>query len=322
MTIAATPAPPLPPDLAAFPAQVASRMRDLARGLAASVRGPVLGLVDRPGKALRALLIAACAAPGRADRRTLVRLGAIVELIHLASLLHDDVVDKAPSRRGAPAAHTVVGPELAALAGLSCFALAGMEAASVGGGVQVLASQASAGLSYGQVLDVERAFDTDLSVDDYVELAARKTGDLFRLSCLLGAAAGQADPETGRRLGEFGLHFGIAFQVLDDCLDFQDGGTGKPFGLDQLRGMFGAPTLYALRSDRQKGLAELLLSPGFTVADMPTVKKLVTESGGLRAAQELAGQHRMRALEALDAVRDAELRQRVLAVVAAHGWVS
>lgn len=311
--------PPLPPDLATFPAHVNSRMQDLARGLAEPVRGPVLGLVNRPGKALRALLIAACAAPDRADRQTLVRLGAIVELIHLASLLHDDVVDKAPSRRGAPAAHTVVGPELAALAGLSCFALAGMEAASVGGGAEVLAGRASAGLSYGQVLDVERAFDTALAIEDYVELAARKTGDLFRLSCLLGAAAWEADPATGQRLGEFGLHFGIAFQVLDDCLDFQTDGTGKPFGLDHLRGLFGAPTLYALQSDEHGKLAELLLSPGFAIADMPTVKTLVTEAGGLQAANDLARQHRAHAYAALDGVPDAAMRSRVLAVLAFHG---
>lgn len=322
MTDMAYETPQLPLDLAAFPAQVSSRMQELARGLDESLRAPVLGLVDRPGKALRALLVAACAAPDKAARRILVRLGAIVELIHMASLLHDDVVDKAPSRRGAPAAHTVVGAELAALAGLSCFALAGMEAASVGGGAEVLASRASAGLSYGQVLDVERAFDTVLAIDDYVELAARKTGDLFRLSCLLGAAAAQADPVTGQRLGEFGLHFGIAFQVLDDCLDFQADGTGKPFGLDHLRGLFGAPTLYALRSDGDGGLAELLLSPGFSIADMPLVKTLVTKSGGLQAARELARQHRTLALEALGSVQDAEVSRRVMAVLAFQGWAS
>lgn len=310
----------LPSDLAVFPALVSSRMKDLAGGLAESLRAPVLGLVDRPGKALRALLVAASAARHKADGHTLVRLGAIVELIHLASLLHDDVVDKAPSRRGVPAAHAVVGPELAALAGLSCFALAGMEAASVGGGADILAGRASAGLSYGQVLDVERAFDTALAIDDYVELAARKTGDLFRLSCALGAAAGQADPETGQRLAEFGLHFGIAFQVLDDCLDFQADGTGKPFGLDHLRGMFGAPTLYALQSDEEGSLAQLLLSPAFSIADMPAVKKRVAAFGGLQAAGDLARRHYNHALEALDGVAEAETRHRVRAVVSIYGW--
>lgn len=312
---------PLPADLAVFPARVTSRMQELASGLVEPLRAPVLDLIGRPGKALRALLLAACASSGRAHQRTLVRLGSIVELIHVASLLHDDVVDKAPIRRGAPAAHMVVGAELATLAGLSCFALAGMEAASVGGGAQVLAGRASSGLSYGQVLDVERAFDTTLAIDDYVELASRKTGDLFRLSCLLGAAASQADPATGQCLGEFGLHFGIAFQILDDCLDFQHEGTGKPFGLDHLRGMFGAPTLYALQADTQGELAALLLSPDFAVSHMATVKALVIERGGLQAAMVLAGHHQDRAYNALANVGEPEVRDRVLAILAYHGWV-
>lgn len=145
-----------------------------------------------------AMLLRACAGFGDPDPARLARLGAMVELLHLASLLHDDVIDRADTRRGGPAAHVVVGSELATLAGLACFALAGTEAADLGGGLDRLVSRTVAGLSYGELLDVERAFDTGLALSDYLELVERKTGELFRLSCLLGAAEAQAEPETVR----------------------------------------------------------------------------------------------------------------------------
>jgi geranylgeranyl pyrophosphate synthase len=293
------------------------RTEQLVRGLSEPLRGLAMTLVFRPGKGLRSALVAACAPADSADPELVARLGAIVELIHLASLLHDDVVDRSPTRRGVPAAHTIVGAELATLAGLACFSLAGAEAASIGGGVEVLTSRACSGLSYGQVLDVERAFDTSLSIKDYTELVSRKTGELFQLSCLLGAAAGGTDPETIRLLGLFGLSFGIAFQIADDCLDLAAGDTGKPAGLDHLRGLFGAPTLYALAADPRGNLAELLLSPELAVDDIPAVRRLVMKLGGLDAARQLAAEHFARANEAVAAV-GIQVRERVLAIASGY----
>src|SRR5262249_13334414 len=178
----------LPPELTEFAEQVAGRLHALGDGLPEPLRSPVTELARRPAKRLRSTLLGACARLGTPDPERVVRLGALVELLHLASLLHDDVIDRAATRRGGPAAHTVVGPERAVLAGLACFALAGMEAASIGEGLDQLVSGTVAGLAYGEMLDVERAFDTALSLPDYLELTERKTGDLFRLSCLLGAA--------------------------------------------------------------------------------------------------------------------------------------
>lgn len=287
-------------------------MTELVNGLAEPSRSLVLSLVSRPGKGLRSALVAACAPPRSADQERVARLGAVVELIHLASLLHDDIVDRAPTRRGGPAAHAVAGAELATLAGLACFALAGMEAASIGDGAQVLAARACSGLSYGQVLDVERAFDTSMSVEDYAELAARKTGELFQLGCQLGAAAGDTGPQAGRLLGSFGLSFGIAFQIMDDCLDLAADADGKPVGLDHLRGLFGAPTLCALRADSSGRLARLLLSPDLCAADIAVVRRQVVQLGGLRAARELAAGYHARAVRALDGVEPA-VRDRVLA---------
>lgn len=297
------------PGLAEFPASVTGHIRSLARGLPERLRPPVSDLAGRPGKGLRPMLLRACAGDGaHEDPARLIRLGAVVELLHLASLLHDDVIDRAATRRGAPAAHAILGPEVATLAGLACFALAGTEAADLGGGVDRLVSATVAGLSYGELLDVERAFDTALTLPDYLELVERKTADLFRLCCLLGATEARIGPEGIKAVAAFGRDFGVAFQVLDDCLDLDPGATGKPSGTDHMLGLFGAPTLCALRADTSGELEELLLRPDLTERDMPAVRQLVTALGGLATARRLAReryQHALAALDGLGGVSDA-----------------
>ena len=282
-----------------FAGLVANRLSSLADAMPGSLRSPVADVAGRPGKCLRAMLLYACSRFGAAEPAELVRLGALVELLHLASLLHDDVVDQADTRRGRPAAHVVVGEERAVLAGLACFAVAGMEAAAIGGGVEQLTGQAVARLAYGELLDVERAFDTSLAMVDYLELAERKTGELFRLSCVLGAAAAGAESAVIRTLGQFGLDFGVAFQILDDCLDFSAERDGKPAGRDHMMGLFGAPTLCALAADRSGELSAILLSPEFGPADLPAVRAHLTENGGLAAAAAMARARYDRALEAV-----------------------
>src|SRR5579863_3616109 len=124
--------PSIAPALVEFTGQVAARLGTLASAMPESLRPTVQALAHQPGKYLRAALLYACARFGRAEPHRIVRLGSVIELLHLASLLHDDVIDRADLRRGRPAAHLVVGEERAVLAGLACFAIAGMEAAALG----------------------------------------------------------------------------------------------------------------------------------------------------------------------------------------------
>jgi geranylgeranyl pyrophosphate synthase len=298
-----------------FSAQVAARLRRLTGDLAPAVRA----LAARPGKQLRSVLLHACTRGAPAPLRLLVRLGALIELLHLASLVHDDIVDRADSRRGGPAAQLSLGEERAALAGLSCFAVAGKEAADLGGDLPVLVGRTAAELAYGELLDVERAFDTTLSLPDYLDLVRRKTGVLFRLACVLGAAAAGADSPHVDALGRFGLDFGVAFQILDDTLDFGASAAGKPTGTDHALGLFGAPTLYALGRDPSGQLAAVLLAPSFTTADMPAVRDLVRERGGLSAAKSLARHQYDQALSHLDIV-DHATRTALINATARAGY--
>jgi heptaprenyl diphosphate synthase len=309
----------VPVALRGFSQRVVDRLGKLAGGLTEPLGSPVRALAERPGKCLRSTLLGACARFGSADEERLVRLGALVELLHMASLLHDDVIDRAAVRRGAPAAHTVVGDELALLSGLACFALAGTEAADLGDGVDRVVSQTVAGLAYGEMLDVERAFDTALALPDYLELVERKTGDLFRLTCLLGAADAGVGREEAGAMARFGTSFGVAFQILDDCLDLAPDRLDKPTGTDHLLGLFGAPTLCALGRDTSGELAALLLSTSLDVGDLPAVRALVVARGGLVAAEGLARQWYERAMSSLDDLPTGDARE-VLAGTADLVW--
>jgi geranylgeranyl pyrophosphate synthase len=292
--------------------RVTAHLTALVSELDESVRPLVSRLVDQPGKRLRSTLLAACVPDSTVDPAP---LGALVELVHVASLLHDDIIDKAAVRRGLPAAHVVANEELATLAGLACFALAGKQAADLGSGVSLAVSTAVAELSVGELLDVQRAFDTELSIADYLELVTRKTGELFRLPCVLGAMISGADRTTAEVLAGFGLELGVAFQILDDCLDLRvDLDQDKPTGTDHQLGLFGAPTLYALYADPDGNLMETLLSPSFGIHDMPVVRSMVVARGGLARAGELARQRHQNALAILERLPDEKLRTSLRSV--------
>ena len=181
-------------------------------------------------------------------------------------------------------------------------ALAGLEAAELGSTCSVLTSRAVADLARGQMLDVERAFDVEMSAEDYLAVVEGKTAPLFRLSCELGAVQGGCPVGVRRALAEFGTQLGVAFQILDDCLDLETVDTGKPVGRDLALGLFGAPILCALQAADDHQLAGLLLSPTLETTEMADVVELVERQDGIATARRLAADRIPRTLEALDSV--------------------
>lgn len=270
---------------------VRSHMNLCAGTLSEPLRPLLEALITRPGKYLRSHLLEVCSRFGNPNYTRLVRLGAIVELLHCASLLHDDVIDRAATRRGAPTAHKVAGPELAVLTGTACFAQVGAESADLGGVVSGAVSDAVAELSRGELLDVQRAFDPTVTTADYVELARSKTGELFRLCCVLGAQEAQVATQDVRRLDQFGSNMGIAFQIVDDCLDLRIDADDKPVGTDHLLGLFGLPTLCALSGPASTELTEVLMSPSIDATALTSVRKLVHATGGVEQAMTIAERH-------------------------------
>lgn len=281
-----------------FRRAVRARLRELAAELPDRLRPCVLPLIHNPGKGVRSALVAAAATGGRPDPAELVRIGAIVELLHLASLLHDDVVDRAATRRGMPSAHERLGAETALLAGTACVALVGQEAADLGPVVAGARGRCGAAMALGQMMDVERAYDTGFGTDDYVVMVQKKTSELFKLCCVLGAGCAGAAEDFVSAVAAFAIEIGVCFQIQDDCKDFLPGNPGKPVGTDHKLGLFGLPTLHAVRA-RPDELGPLLLAPEIGAAELGRIREIVVSAGGVEYAVTEAHRHRARAFEAL-----------------------
>jgi geranylgeranyl pyrophosphate synthase len=220
--------------------------------------GPALGAraadtLAAGGKRLRPLLVFLCggSAPG------LVEAAASVELLHMATLVHDDVLDAAPLRRGRPTVFAAGGRAAATATGDLLFSRAFAELASTGSAPAVHAlSEASTALARGELIQREDAWSESVGPERYLERCRLKTASLFAAACRLGAIFGGGDQEA---LAGFGSRIGLAFQLLDDVLDVSGPSerTGKHRGTDLLDGTVTLPLIVARRRDPELAAMDL-----------------------------------------------------------------
>ena len=232
--------------------QVERRLAALAAG-----HGPVLAehagaTIAAGGKRLRPLLVLLAAGRVPEDPRELLACAAAVELVHSATLVHDDVLDAAALRRGLPTVWAQGGRALAVATGDLLFSRAFAELAAVGTLAAVRAlSRASSALAEGELLQRQDAWNAAVAVERYLYRCELKTARLFEASCELGALAGGGDGAHVSALGAFGRRIGLAFQLLDDVLDVSGpaADTGKHRGTDLLDGTMTLPLILARRRD-------------------------------------------------------------------------
>jgi geranylgeranyl pyrophosphate synthase len=274
-------------------AHVPGLMRDLEERLAtiAQSHGPTLGewagaTIAAGGKRLRPLLVFVAAGPDPAGRDAALRAAVAVELVHSATLVHDDVLDAAVLRRGRPTVVASAGRSIATATGDLLFSRAFAELA--GGGtvdpVRVL-SDASSALVQGELLQREDAWNLHTTRERYLRRCDLKTARLFRAACELGALAGGGNVEL---LGEFGERIGLAFQILDDVLDVSGPAerTGKHRGTDLLDGTVTLPLILARERDPE--LAGLDLRSVRTPEQAEGVCDAIAATGALEAARQEA----------------------------------
>ena len=268
------------------------------------------------GKRLRPLLVSMCATDAARGRDELVVAGCAVELVHMATLVHDDVLDAAPLRRGHPTVWRTDGRGLATATGDHLFARAFAELTATGDmpAVAILAD-ACLSLARGEILQRHQAGDPSVTVDGYLERCTLKTGRLFSAAARLGARFSQLPADDAAALGRFAEALGLAFQIADDVLDC-DGDpdtTGKPLGTDLLDGTVTLPLLLAARRDPQ---VAAVIARGAVPDDvLPTLARVV-RSGAVADARAEAQRLAERATAELYAVAapvDTEaLREAVL----------
>src|SRR5438105_3670401 len=244
-----------------------------------------------PGKRLRTALTLLSGKMKTYRFDKLLPLSVAFEMVHLATLIHDDIVDNALTRRGNPTVNALWGNNIAILLGDYYFAkTAGLIADINDNRIDHLFSDTVATVCEGTILEIMTAGRVDLTVHSYYEKISHKTACLIAACCKGGAIVSQASDEEIRVLHDYGMHLGIAFQIIDDILDYtQDQATiGKPAGNDLRQGMVTLPLIYALQEQPQNGRYQqvhaLLNGSSHKDEDILSVVNWVTQSQGIEQA--------------------------------------
>jgi heptaprenyl diphosphate synthase len=258
-------------------------------------------LVRAGGKRLRVALAFLAAGFGDRDparEENVRKLAAAIELTHLATLHHDDIIDEADTRHGVPSVNANWTNTLAVLSGDYLFAKSSQLAAEVGGEVPRALAETIAALCEGQVKEIEGAFRTDRSPDEYLAVIERKTARLLSAATYLGARVGGADVELAEKLRNYGTAFGLAYQLVDDLLDLlgDERVIGKPVGTDFKEGVYTLPLLHGM--EQKEEIADIVRAKG----DLRSLVDQLHETGSFGYARTVAEQYAADAMEAATAL--------------------
>lgn len=210
-------------------------------------------LMKSGGKRLRPLLCLASSGIIKEVNNNSLYLAAAVELIHAATLLHDDVIDESNLRRGTPTANITWGNKPSILVGDFLFARA-FQLMVKTSNIQCLdiLSATSSKISEGEITQLRTMHSFEVSIEEYINLIEKKTAILFESACKTGAIAAGANEETANTLALYGKYFGIMYQIIDDVYDYTNGERGKTIGDDFKEGKVTLPTLLAFQADSDK----------------------------------------------------------------------
>jgi geranylgeranyl pyrophosphate synthase len=286
--------------------EVEELLRDSIAAHGELLREDAAATLDAGGKRLRPMLVLLCAGPERSAEA--LRAATAIELVHMATLVHDDVLDDAPLRRGLPTVAATSGRERATSTGDLLFSRAFALLADVGDGRAVaLLADASVALARGELAQRRDAFDLSITEDRYLERCRLKTARLFECACLLGSGE---EP-----LREFGAEIGLAFRLLDDVLDVSGPPerTGKSRGTDLLDGTITLPLIEAAESDptiRDVDLQALDAAGAASLCDR------IEATGALERVRSRALQMVAAAKQALERTDFGSEQRQLLALVA------
>ncbi len=248
-------------------------------------------VLKRPGKLIRASLLLLCANFFKKTDKKIINAAVVIELIHLASLIHDDVLDESNIRRGEKTTNFIWGNRNSILVGdyilsVSLEVLSSNVIDSKNLYILKILAREMKNMIEGEGEDTKR--DKNINEKKYFTQIAKKTGALFSAASEIGAYLGGANEEERKLLQRFGLNCGIAFQITDDILDFteDEDKLGKPVLLDIRQGNYTLPLIYALKNSSSKTIKNIINS-----SDLKQVRKLVSASGGIDYSRKVALLH-------------------------------
>ncbi len=277
-------------------------------------------LLKGGGKRIRPLLLllSARACGYQGDRHYL--LASIVEYIHTASLLHDDVVDDAKIRRGQESANRVWGNQASILVGDFLYSKAlYLAVREQNQKIMDVLSEATTVMSEGEVMQLSYIGSLDIAEEEYLDVITYKTAVLFSAACQLGAILAESPQETQDAIASFGINVGIAFQLIDDALDYsaQERKLGKKVGKDLLEGKVTLPLIHALRKtdkDEMKRMRQIFQKDEPGSEDVEFVFRCIENYKSVEYTLEKTQTYILKAKEALSFFEDSSARDALLAV--------
>ncbi len=286
-------------------------------------------VLSSPGKRLRTALTLL---PGKMLEYRfgkLLPLSVAFEMVHLSTLIHDDVIDAADTRHGIPTVNHRFGDRVAILLGDYFFAkTAGLIADVQDFRIDQLFAETVANVCEGSIIELLSTRQLDLSVDTYLQRISRKTACLIAACCKGGATVGNGTDAQIALLHQYGQNLGMAFQIVDDVLDYSGttAATGKPVGNDLIQGLVTLPLIYALQAEsngRAERIASLLEHPEDQRAELAEVVQWVNQGPAVARALDLARHYGARAratLTEFDASEERRVLEQLVDFVVARNW--
>ena len=272
-------------------------------------------LIAAGGKRFRAMLVLLAGYFGDPADPRLVPGSVSIELVHLATLYHDDVIDEADARRGAPSANVRWDNTVAILTGDYLFARASEISTELGTEVCRLLARTIAVLCDGQIREVSNSSKVEQDVESYLEIIRRKTASLIATSCRLGGMLSDAEPDHVEVLDRFGDALGMAYQLSDDIMVITSSQLelGKEPGQDLREGVYTLPVLHALTHDEHRGELARILSHGSPDGEMlDRVLEIVRTGGSIDVARDAVTEEVRRATALAERLPDAHARHALI----------
>lgn len=272
-------------------------------------------VLSMPGKRLRMALTLLSGKMIEYRFEKLLPLGVAFEMAHLASLIHDDILDEATVRRGIPTVNSRFGDNIAILLGDYFFAkTAGLAAEVEDFRIDRLLAETVATVCEGTIMEMLSSHRLEVTLDAYLERIRAKTAALIAACCKGGAIVGNGTEAQIALLHQYGQSLGMAFQIIDDVLDYTgtQAATGKPVGNDLGQGLVTLPLIYALQDERMNGhaerIADILTHPDGRHDEILDIVEWVTSGTGVRSAIDLARHFAARARATLSEFSDSPVR--------------
>jgi octaprenyl-diphosphate synthase len=230
---------------------------------------------------------------GDGSNQSSIRMATVMEFLHTATLVHDDIIDKAETRRNRPSINSEFGNQTAVLMGDWLY-MSAFETSLAERSLPILdiLTAVTRRMTEGELLQLTLLGRTDVSEDQYFDVVARKTAYLFSACCEIGALVGRAAPEQQAMLRDYGMNLGIAFQLIDDLLDFtsSEDVLGKPAGADLIEGKISLPLILLLqrRPEMRLPIQAVISESGYQSVSRQSLLDALAETGALALARERA----------------------------------